>query len=222
MKKLNDKGFAISAVLYTLLTLILILMIVMLAVVGSRKTTINKVNEDVMSDINSERPSNDNGSNSNSNSNSDSNSNSNSNSNTKWQKFIIFDNYNNFASATTQNNDVSLRISSSYNYFWTDRTATINGGPAGAPNNYRNAVNLSGNIYYVCFKPLKNSNIYVAMGAGKNKAKGQITGTMPANNININANQNSMKTFDGRTNVEYCVKRTDKTLYVYAIYMIEK
>lgn len=51
MKKLNEKGFAISAVLYTMLILMILLMFLVLAILGNGRTTANKFSSKVKDEL---------------------------------------------------------------------------------------------------------------------------------------------------------------------------
>lgn len=51
MKKLNEKGFAISAVLYTMLILMILLMFLILAILDNGRTTANKLSSEVKEEI---------------------------------------------------------------------------------------------------------------------------------------------------------------------------
>jgi hypothetical protein len=52
MKKLNNKGFAISSILYSMLILIVTLMFLVLGIMSSRRTTLNKLIKNTQTDIN--------------------------------------------------------------------------------------------------------------------------------------------------------------------------
>ncbi len=51
MKKLNEKGFAISAVLYTMLILMILLMLLILAILDNGRTTANKLSSEVKEEL---------------------------------------------------------------------------------------------------------------------------------------------------------------------------
>ncbi|MEI3530310.1 MAG: hypothetical protein V8Q75_04455 [Bacilli bacterium] len=52
MMHLNNKGFAISSVLYLALILFLILIVALLAMMGSRKNILDKMRNDAYNNIN--------------------------------------------------------------------------------------------------------------------------------------------------------------------------
>lgn len=53
MKKLNNKGFAISGILYSIMVLFLMLLLSILGILGSRKATLDKSKKDVLESLNS-------------------------------------------------------------------------------------------------------------------------------------------------------------------------
>ncbi len=53
MKKLNEKGFAISAILYTMLILIVLLMFLIVSLLANRSATLKKMSKEVKSNIDS-------------------------------------------------------------------------------------------------------------------------------------------------------------------------
>lgn len=53
MKKLNNKGFAISGILYSIMVLFLMLLLSILGILGSRKATLDKSKKEVLESLNS-------------------------------------------------------------------------------------------------------------------------------------------------------------------------
>lgn len=51
MKKLNNRGFAISAILYTMLILVVLLLFLVLNILSSRRATLNKLSTETQKDI---------------------------------------------------------------------------------------------------------------------------------------------------------------------------
>ncbi len=54
MLKLNNKGFAVSGIIYSILILFLILIFGILSILGSRKLILDKFKNDVMNELNDE------------------------------------------------------------------------------------------------------------------------------------------------------------------------
>ena len=235
MKKLNNKGFAISAILYTLLALILILMVVMLAVMGSRKNTINKVNEDVVSDINTERSSNSNSNGGDSNSNGG-DSNSNVNLSINWRKDIFPGNYANTTALYNDYTDISLNGNGAIQAPSTSNSFTgfnIISGPDNTQQNYKKGYYLSNNNAYICFKTpanVKGTIYYVIGGPVSNNSSsdssvrlrlngnsGSVlqTSTAPKNN----AKQYTYSPMEASTT--YCLFRNSRNsvAYIYSIFL---
>ena len=235
MKKLNNKGFAISAVLYTLLALILLLMVVMLAVIGSRKTTINKVNEDINSDIVNGRTKPDSNSNSNggeSNSNSDSNSNSNSNSNQTtihWQKDILPGNYNGVTQLINDYSDINLTASGGIQQYsgntWGYNVRT---GPQNNTYNFKKGLFLSEPTSYMCFKTPANvkGTIWYVIGGGDSTSSVQLrldssTGNVLQTSAATRRTANSYSYTNMEANTTYCLVRNSNRYfaYIYGVFL---
>lgn len=53
MKKLNNKGFAISSILYSIMVLFLMLLLSILGILGSRKATLDRTKKDILDELNS-------------------------------------------------------------------------------------------------------------------------------------------------------------------------
>lgn len=53
MKKLNNKGFAISSILYSIMVLFLMLLLSILGILGSRKATLDRTKKDILNELNS-------------------------------------------------------------------------------------------------------------------------------------------------------------------------
>ena len=53
MKKLNNKGFAIASILYSIMVLFLMLLLSILGILGSRKATLDKNKKDILESLNS-------------------------------------------------------------------------------------------------------------------------------------------------------------------------
>ena len=53
MKKLNNKGFAISSILYSIMVLFLTLLLSILGMLGSRKATLDRTKKDILDELNS-------------------------------------------------------------------------------------------------------------------------------------------------------------------------
>ena len=51
MKKLDEKGFAISAILYTMLILTVLLMFLIVGILANRRSTLNKMSSKVGDDV---------------------------------------------------------------------------------------------------------------------------------------------------------------------------
>ena len=49
--KLNNKGFAISSIIYLILVLVIILITITLSILGSRKLIIDKIKDEVLNNI---------------------------------------------------------------------------------------------------------------------------------------------------------------------------
>ena len=52
MLKLNNKGFAIASILYSIMVLFLILLLSILGMLGSRKATLDKNKKDIVNELN--------------------------------------------------------------------------------------------------------------------------------------------------------------------------
>ena len=50
--KLNNKGFAIASILYSIMVLFLVLLLSILGMLGSRKATLDKNKKDIVSELN--------------------------------------------------------------------------------------------------------------------------------------------------------------------------
>lgn len=53
MKKLSNKGFAISSILYSIMVLFLMLLLSILGILGSRKATLDRTKKDILDELNS-------------------------------------------------------------------------------------------------------------------------------------------------------------------------
>ena len=54
MRKLNNKGFAIASILYSIMVLFLLLLLSILGILGNRKAILDKNKKDILEELNKE------------------------------------------------------------------------------------------------------------------------------------------------------------------------